>query len=217
MGSAKSKIRCKVYHSHSSNSCRVRTRDLHHFLPKKLRLQIFILSADGNNGLVTQKDLIPSVEYAGRVLKDRFGVTLIPYSKNWAEMITEKAPNYALNVHCNWCGYKEEYKDAGEYFAKHLAGWNAIPISLSFPITVFIVENIVGKNGCSFGPLTDYVTLDVKGVAETSTMMHEMGHACNLWHCDIKSNLMWPNNDRGDAVKTWQKIWARGSRHITFW
>ena len=33
------------------------------FLPKKLRLQIFILSADGINGLVTKKDRIPSIEY----------------------------------------------------------------------------------------------------------------------------------------------------------
>jgi len=34
----------------------------------------------------------------------------------------------------------------------NLAGWNAVPISLTFPITVFIVENIVGKYGCSLGP-----------------------------------------------------------------
>ena len=186
------------------------------FLTKKLTLQIFILSKDGTNGLIDPKLLMPSIEYARRVLKDGFHATLRPYSKNWVQVIREIAPNYALNVHCGSSGYGEEYDDAGDYFAKHLAGWNGIPISLRFPITVFVVENIAGKNGCSNGPLTDYVTLDIDGVNETSTMLHEIGHACNLWHNDAKSNLMWQFNDRGDSVKRWQNIWALGSRHLMF-
>lgn len=185
--------------------------------PKKVRLQIFILSYDGVNGIINKEALIPSINYARRVMKDRFQATLRPYSKEWVQVITEKAPNQVLNVHCGLTGYGEEYGVAGDFFAKHLAGWNAIPISLTFPITVFIVDNIAVKNGCSFGPLTDYVTVDLDGVAETSTMMHEIGHACNLWHSNVKSNLMWPNNNRGDAVTLTQKITVRSSRHLTPW
>jgi hypothetical protein len=97
--------------------------------PKKLRLQIFILS-DSNGRLVEPSDLTPAIDYARKVLKDRFNVKLLPYSKNIVEVITEQAPSAALTVHCDSGAMKEEFGEAGEYFAKHLAGWNAIPISL---------------------------------------------------------------------------------------
>jgi hypothetical protein len=189
--------------------------------PKKLRLHILILSND-KGPVVYPDDLKQSIEYARRVLKDRFNVNLRSYSKNMIEVITEPAPNYALNVCCDWCGYQEEFGEAGEYFANHLAGWNGIPISLTFPITVFIVNDVTKKVGCSFGFLTDYITLDVDGVKPTdseSAMMHEIGHACNLLgHPGAKrSELMWPNYPRGDAVKWWQKNIVRSSRHITYW
>jgi len=186
--------------------------------PKKLRLQIFILS-DGNGPVVNPGELTPSIAYAQRVLKDRFNVKLRSYSKNMVEVITKQAPDYALNVCCNFCAFKEEFDKAGEYFAEHLAGWNAIPISLTFPITVFIVNDISNKLGCSLGPLTDYVTIDIQGIKDKdpSTMMHEMGHACNLWHSGSASNLMWADVPRGDGVKWYQKNLVRSSRHVTYW
>ncbi len=189
--------------------------------PKKLTLHIFILS--NNQGpVVSPDDLTQSIEYARRVLKDRFNVNLRSYSKNMIEIITEPAPDYALNVCCNGCGYKEEYGEAGEFFAKHLAGWNGIPISFRFPITVFIVNDVSKHVGCSYGFLTDYITLDVDGVKpknSESAMMHEIGHACNLLgHRWAKpSELMWPDYPRGDAVKWWQKNLVRSSRHVTYW
>ncbi len=40
------------------------------------------------------------------------------------------------------------------------------------------------------GPLVDYALLDVDGVRLTvSTLAHEVGHACMLWHSGTQSNL----------------------------
>jgi hypothetical protein len=183
---------------------------------KKLRLHIFILS-DASGPVVNPADLTASVDFAKKVMKDRFNVNVMPYSKNLIEIIKEPAPTAALDVHCNGGALKDEFGEAGEFFAKHLAGWNVIPISLTFPITAFIVRDVQGKQGCSNGPLTDYLTLDSDGVAAVNTLAHEMGHVCDLWHSGSKSNLMWPDDSRGDGVKWFQKSILRSSRHVQYW
>lgn len=135
------------------------------------------------------------------------------------EFIKEPAPPAALDVGCNLGALEDEFGEAGEFFANHLAGWNVVPILLSFPITVFIVSNVDGKQGCSLGPLTDYITVDLDGAnpANPTLMAHEIGHACNLWHSGSKSNLMYKEHDRGDGVKWFQKNLFRSSRHVTYW
>ncbi|MEK7729525.1 MAG: hypothetical protein AAB354_14010 [candidate division KSB1 bacterium] len=184
--------------------------------PKKLRLHIFILS-DQNGPLVNPGDLAPAIEYARKTLKDRFNVKLKAYSENFVEIIPGPAPNAALEVHCDSGAFKEEFWEAGEYFAKHLAGWNAIPVSLTFPITAFVVRDIDGKQGCSLGPLSDYVTIDLAGAKSDSTLAHEIGHACSLWHSKTQSNLMWHDTKRGNGAKWFQKNLLRSSRHVMYW
>jgi hypothetical protein len=185
--------------------------------PKKMRLHIFILSTE-KGPLLNAADLTPSVDFARKTFKDKFNVKLRAFG-NMIEVIKEPAPSAALNVHCDASALGEEFGEAGEFFAKHLAGWNAIPISLTFPITVFIVSNVVDKGGCSLGPLTDYIVVDVStdGVGTPSLMAHEIGHACNLWHSRTQSNLMFADSNRGDGVKWFQKNLFRSSRHVTYW
>jgi hypothetical protein len=186
---------------------------------KKLRLHIFIL-ADPNGPIVdpADPDLTTAVDFARNTLKARFNVEMVPYSRNLIEVIKEPAPSAALTVDCGLiAALREDFTEAGEFFAKHLAGWNGIPISTIFPITVFIVSNVVDKQGCSLGPLTDYIIVDPDGVANPTLMIHEIGHACNLWHSWTKSNLMFADFDRGDGVKWFQKNLLRSSRHITYW
>jgi hypothetical protein len=141
-------------------------------------------------------------------------VKVLAYSKNQVEIIEEQAPQSALEVACDG---SDLFGDDGDFFAHHLAGWNAIPIALTFPVTAFIISNIKDTKGCSLGPLTDYVLVDRDGVFVPSTLAHELGHACNLWHSGTKSNLMYHPDDRGDGVKWFQRNLLRSSRHVTYW
>ena len=186
--------------------------------PKKLRLHIFIL-ADRNGPIVNPSDLTQSLEYAKQTFKDRFNVKLVPYGENMVEIIKKPAPDAALTPDCGVGALNNEFLgEAGEYYASQLAGWNALPISLTFPITAFVVRDVHNKVGCSLGPLTDYLTLDIGGVASKSTLAHEMGHVCNLWHSCSKTNLMWKKAaDRGNGAKGFQKNLLRSSRHVQYW
>lgn len=189
---------------------------------KKLRIQVFIL-VDPATGLpVATEDLVhKSIDDAKTIFKNRFNVKLLSYSPRIVQTIDVGVPAAAMTVHCDGSGILEElYREAGEFFNSHLAGWNATPISLTFPVRVFIVGNVVGKGGCSpGGPIIDYVTVDPTGLnnATFSTMAHELGHACNLWHSYGKSNLMWSDGDRGHTVHWWQRNLLRTSRHILWW
>lgn len=104
-----------------------------------------------------------------------------------------------------------EFSEAGEYFAKNTAGWGWFRMNLYFPITIFIVRDISGKIGCSLGPLTDYVTLSIKGVGSESTLAHELGHCCGLLHREDEiDNLMYPNDSRtNNHITRWQKYVVR--------
>lgn len=184
--------------------------------PKKLRLQVFILS-DHSGPLVNPGDLTPALDFARTTFKARFNVKIVSYGNPQVQIIKQPAPPEALVVHCDSGSLREEFGEAGDFFARHLAGWNAIPISLTFPITAFVVRDVKGKLGCSLGPLTDYLVLDPAGVKSVNTLAHEIGHSCNLWHSGSKSNLMWPNDDRGNSVKWYQKNLVRSSRHVQYW
>lgn len=180
---------------------------------KKIRIKILILSDENGNPTALPADLTPSIDYATRVFKDRLNVRLVTPSRGEApivEVISTPAPAAALDVHCDASGWGEEFGEAGEYFAGHLAG-------LVYRITVFVVRDIADKEGCSLGPLTDYITLDPDGVKSENTLAHEIGHSCGLWHSGSQSNLMWPDDNRGDGVKWFQKHLFRSSRHVTYW
>lgn len=191
---------------------------------KKLRLHIIIL-ADNTGPVhypdtmvaVSPADLIPALDYIKTVYKTQFNVEVLPYAKAFVEVTKTPAPHSVLKIDCGASGYGADFGEAGDFFAAHLAGWNAAPVSFTYPITVFVVQDVLGKKGCSHGPLTDYIVIDPEGVANPNLLAHEVGHSCGLWHSFTKSNLMWKQGDRGNTTKWFQRNLLRASRHVLYW
>lgn len=185
-------------------------------IDKKMRLQVFILRDE--NGVVVDQvaDVDAAVNRAIATFKQRFGVVIKSYGKPMVQELKNPAPTAALDVPCDGGAWWEEFGEAGEFFADNLAGWNAIPISLTFPVSVFIVRSVDGKIGCSI-PITDYVVLLPGGVDSDTTLAHELAHTCLLMHRDDSQNLLYPSTPRGTNVTRWQRFVVRTSRHCTFW
>ena len=179
---------------------------------KKLRIKIFVLQDPRDKPVVSPAELDAAVEYAKRSFKKNFNTRLLPHNKNqsFAEVLQKEPPNEVLYTKGSIGALSEEFKIAGSFFASNLSG-------AFYPITAFIVLDIDHASGCSLGPITDYVTLDPDGAKNTSTLAHEIAHACGLWHQRDRSNLMWRTFGRGDEVKWWQKNIFRSSRHVTYW
>ena len=85
------------------------------------------------------------------------------------------------------------------------------------PITVFVVRDVLGKAGCSLGPLVDHVTVDMTALTgrRLRVLAHELGHACGLPHSSADENLMLPKG-MGDRLQPWQIAIFRSSRHVTY-
>jgi hypothetical protein len=203
-------------------------------IQKKMRIQVMILRDANGKPVIDQNDPLMATEWQAlnnavndviRTYKDKCNIRVTAYGSPIIQEIKEKAPSGALNTKCGDGGVaaNEFLEEAGEFFAGHLAGWNVIPmISFRFPITVFVVQTISGKMGCSFGILTDYVTVSSLGAQNTGfTMAHEIGHACGLSPFDLhdsdKNNLMYASSPRGNDLSGWQKAVVRNCRHCTFW
>jgi hypothetical protein len=192
------------------------------WLQKKIRLHVCILHPPGGKELASVAEAEASVNRAAQIIKDKFDVKVKHYGKPYVEIIKEAAPASALGTECSASGYGAiEYGEAGSFFAKYTAGWNVFPITLVFPVTVFVVQSIKHNGadwrGCSSGLLTDYVLVTPDGLKDDTTLTHEIGHACNLFHRDDKANLMYHGASRGKSVTGWQKWWFRASRHVNYW
>ena len=178
---------------------------------KKIRIRILILKTSTGQPVVSPTELDAAIAYAKKSLMKNFNVSLLPYKqKQFVEFLDKIAPDETLHTRGGPGALAEEFKTTGSFFAANLSG--------SFwPVTAFVVIDIAGAIGCSLGPLTDYITLDQRGARNDSTLVHEIAHACGLWHVKAGSNLLFRNKSRGDNVNWWQKCIFRSSRHVTYW
>ncbi len=186
--------------------------------PKRLRLHVCVLSDATGQPVIDPALLVPALDEATRVLKDRFNVRLRPYSASYVEVLKGPAPAEALTPPCGADLYAAQVTSLGAFYNRHRAGWvGPFPISLTFPITAYVVADVANKRGCSLGPSAEWLVIDPTGInGDLRTLVHEIGHACSLWHSASTSNIMWENSDRGDRVKWFQKNLLRSSRHVTY-
>ena len=196
--------------------------------PKRMRLHVFILWSEpgpvieGNPPPPIEDVVQDAIATTKRIYKERFNVNVLPYSSSFIEVVQDPVPAEALDVSC---GIGIDFTEAAEYYANLLAGWNLLPVSGTFPVTVFVVRDLRGFDlGCSTSIFGDYVIVDRVGL-ETShiTLPHEIGHTCGLspggrgWHDWTPSNLMYWQPPAGEHVKWFQKNILRSSRHVQYW
>ncbi|WP_411722565.1 hypothetical protein [Mycetocola sp.] len=216
-------------------------------IPKKVKVRILILRdsqgvallADPGNPAqrATDEQQIQRAVAVMRQCLERINVTaIVGDGKTLYEILPFPAPGHALDVKCNGGALGEDYKATGRYFRSHTTGG-----LFGSPITIFVVRDVEGKVGCSLGPLSNYVTVEAaKGFADyvqgpgdpaaneprPTTPMHEIGHACGLWHKKVpwyetdqarkRNNLMKSGTPRGTRLTRLQRAILRSSRHVTY-
>ena len=186
---------------------------------KKLRLKVVVLRDESGEYLASRKELQPIIDTAIDIYKRRCNVKIIPAEEEFIQMYDVIPPTSALDISCNSGAWKEDFGEAGSFFSLLTAvpKVGLIGFGYATPVTAIVVRDIAGKKGCSLGPLTEYVTIDLDGIATDDTLSHEIGHACSMKHRKKKSNLMFHSSTgRGDQLTRWQSSNVRWSKHVSY-
>ena len=183
--------------------------------PKKLRLRIVVLRDEDGRPVVEETDVRAALEEAVRVLRAEVAVALVPLDGRFVDVADAPAPRAALDSPCTDSGlWRTDLGAAGRYFRAHRRRGR---VGQGSPLTVFVVRDVVGKCGCSLGPLGDYVTIDPVGLRRGTRriLAHELGHSCGLRHVGAEDNLMRARAP-GERLTRWQRAVLRSSRHVTY-
>ena len=183
---------------------------------KKLKLRIVVLRDERGLPLVSNEEVMPAFDEARRILGRMAGVTIEP--AGWRVVTApHAAPKAALDVHCTDGAWRDDLGEAGTFFRSLMATTTAgTLIGYGAPVTVFVVRSISSHNGCSLGAATDYVTVEAGTLKNTRRLLvHEVAHACGLWHSKRPNNLMIPKGP-GEELAGWQAAILRTSRHVTY-
>ena len=148
--------------------------------PRRLRVRVVILRDEEGKPVATPEDVEPSLAEAGRVLLETLAIELVAAAEPLVRTIDEHAPSEALDSPCAEGSYRADFGPGGDFFRRHREPARAS--GSGAPITVFVVRDVLGKAGCSLGPLVDYVTVDMSALKSRRlrVLAHELGHACGL-------------------------------------
>jgi hypothetical protein len=183
--------------------------------PKRLRARVLILRDEHGKPVATPEDVEPSLAEARRVLREQAAIELFPALDPLVATLEVPAPSTALDSPCAKGSWQADFGTGGAFFRRFAAAGRAS--GSGAPITVFVVRKVLGKAGCSLGPLVDYVTVDMSALTGRTrrVLVHELGHACGLPHSGAAENLMLPKR-MGERLQPWQVAVLRSSRHVTY-
>lgn len=204
-------------------------------IPKKLRVRVTILRDTDGKALYGDEELPQAdrerelqlvqdaIDLFKKVFKDEANINVLAAGDKWINIASGPAPSAALTAPCGFELFTDGFSEAGAYY-RWVAYKDAKGLLIGYgqSITAIVVDDISDKAGCSLGPLTSYLLIDKDGIdvsqviPQASTLAHEMGHQCGLWHRPMVANLMHKERRRGTDLSRWQRAWIRDSRYVTF-
>ena len=204
---------------------------------KKLRVAVVLLKDASGTPVVETTSVVEEIQAAIDIYSDQANVRVVPMSwfhlsspfcsagtadESWVAVPDGPSDSSVLDVSTNVAAWGEDLWMTGTRF-HGLAAWIwkwGLPrrlLGYGAPVTVFVVRTIDGATGVSLGPLSDYITEVGTETADKTTIAHELGHACGLWHQGEGDNLMYSydSNDRR-KMTLFQALVVRNSRHVTY-
>jgi hypothetical protein len=206
---------------------------------KKLRVCTIIVNSDaGVTDLPgTVAAFVAALQNAIKIYHDEANVRIInvapfgytsgfadpkPATSDWVHIYDGQSPPGPLDTKCGGPALGEDLGTDGsefEYVASTQCSFGDLRSVIGYgaPVIVFGVRSTGSDSvGCSLGPLGEYVTVLR---SDPSSLPHEVGHACSLWHVYDPNNLMNPDVDNtvtGIHLFWWQVAVLRTSRHVTY-
>lgn len=187
-------------------------------LRKKMYVGVVIPMVDGEP-IAQESDVQPQIDALREVLDQLCNVRL---EFTGFCRFSNAAPNAALNPECNAAGFFSDWWLAGSWYqlastaCKFQDGWRRL-VGFGGEIIAFVVSDVEGKIGCSFGATYNYVVIEARPRISEFLLMHEVGHTCVLLHRDDAANLM---NSAVPSVfpemTNWQIAMVRASKHCVF-
>lgn len=159
---------------------------------KKIRFKLIIPNVN-EKPIASAADYQIQIDNAIEIMEKECSIKLIYNGVCNSKM---KPPSTPFEHDCGNGIATDLFTDIGTYFemasavCQYRNGWRKF-VGLGGEIAVFAVNNITGDGiGCSFGPLTNYITMEASPGNPTS-LAHEIGHTCGLTtHSDDPTNLM---------------------------
>lgn len=211
---------------------------------KKLRVCTIIMSDPNGNAFAEKSEIVAELQNTINIYRTEANVRVIPTdsfyytsalsgaevaTEDWVQVYNNGRATGPIDVNCQGGAFSEDLGIVG-------AGFEVIACTKCFssnfrrvlgygaPVVAFYVRTIAGSDGCSLGPLSDYITIEGRdrltaGSILSDALPHELGHACNLWHISDSDNLMNPSAEykvTGIHLKKWQVVILRNSRHVTY-
>ncbi|MEO5862395.1 MAG: hypothetical protein ABIQ03_08030, partial [Burkholderiales bacterium] len=138
-------------------------------LPKKFRIKVLILVDANLNPVAPIQDVEDAVALAKAVFKDEANVKLISAGSDRLSVgYSTVAPEYVQTVPCGVGAFLDIYTEAGRWFRRHSiqTPWGAF-FGYGSPATIFVVKDVIDKDGCFLPFVTDYGYVDPCGLVGT--------------------------------------------------